>query len=68
MTAERMSADKSHLLAYLKHTPGFEDHIHTFRGLTLNEILAHMKLDDPAAHQTCIARFGQRGVRFEIPA
>ena len=27
MMAEKMSADKSHLLAYLKHTPGFAQHI-----------------------------------------
>lgn len=65
MMAEKMSADKSHLLAYLKHTPGFEKHIHTFPDLTTNEILARVKEEDAHAYQTCVSRFEQRGIKLE---
>lgn len=65
MMAEKMSADKSHLLAYLKHTPGFAQHIPTFAELPTSEILLRIKQEDVQAYRTCISRFEQQGVQLE---
>ena len=67
MIAEKMSADKSRLLAYLKHTPGFETHMRTFPDLAINDILARVKQEDAQAYQTCISRFEQQGIKLETP-
>ena len=65
MMAEKMSADKSHLLAYLKHTPGFEQRIRTFVDLPTSEILSRVRAEDPQAYRTCISRFAQQGIKLE---
>lgn len=65
MMTKKMSADKSHLLAYLKHTPGFEQQVRTFVDLPTNEILARVKEEDEQAYQTCVSRFERQGVRLE---
>ena len=65
MIAEKMSADKSHLLAYLKHTPGFEQHIRTFVNLPTSEILSRVREENAQAYHTCISRFEQQGIKLE---
>ncbi len=65
MTLERMSADKSHLLAYLHHTPGFEHRIREFIELPINEILSRVRETDESTYRTCIARFRQQGAELE---
>lgn len=65
MTTPKMSADKSHLLAYLKHTPGFEQQVSAFVELPINEILDRVKEADERAYQTCVSRFEQHGIRLE---
>ena len=62
MKVARMSANKSHLLAYLKHTPGFAQHIRTFENLPISEILDQVREQDEQAHDTCVNRFAQYGV------
>ena len=62
MTKTRMSANKSHLLAYLKHTPGFAPHIRRFEDLPISEILVQVREQDVQAHDTCVNRFAQLGV------
>ena len=58
----RMSANKSHLLAYLKHTPGFAPHVRRFEDLPISEILVQVKEQDAQAHDTCVNRFAELGV------
>ena len=65
MMTTKMTANKSHLLAYLKHTPGFEQQVRTFVDLPTNDILARVKDQDEQAYLTCISRFEQQGVRLE---
>ncbi|MCY4557974.1 MAG: hypothetical protein OXF79_16735 [Chloroflexi bacterium] len=65
---ERMSADKSHLLAYLKHTPGFEGLVHSFSDLPVTEIVARVRDADENAYRTCIDRFAQQGIKLEDSA
>lgn len=65
MTLERRSADKSHLLAYLHHTPGFEPRMREFIELPINEILSRVRETDEPAYRTCIARFRQQGTEPE---
>ncbi len=65
---KKMSADKSHLLAYLKHTPGFERQVRTFVDLPIAEILARVKEQDGPAYRTCLSRFERQGVRLETAA
>ena len=65
MMAEKMSADKSHLLAYLKHTPSFAQYIREFADLSTCEILARVREADIQAYHTCVFRFEQRGVKLE---
>ena len=60
----RMTADKSHLLAYLKHTPGFERQVKSFLDLSIMEILDRVREQDEAAYRKCVARFEQHGVRL----
>ena len=62
----RMSADKSHLLAYLKHTPGFEHSVRSFVDIPISEILFHVRETDAQAYQTCISRFERQGVKLEL--
>ena len=68
MMAEKISADKSHLLAYLKHTPGFEQHIRLFVELPTSEILSRVREEDEQAYETCISRFEQQGIKLETSA
>lgn len=63
-TPERMSASKSHLLAYLKHTPGFEQQIRTFAHLPVGEILSRLRRQNERAYQTCVSRFRQQGIEL----
>ena len=65
MPQEKMSPAKSHLLAYLKHTPGLEGSVPACLDLTTGEIMARVKEVDPQAHRTCVYRFKQRGVSLE---
>lgn len=65
MALERTSADKSRLLAYLHHTPGFEHRIREFIELPINEILSRVRESDEPAYRTCIARFRQQGTELE---
>ena len=65
---ERMSADKSHLLAYLKHTPGFGQRVHSFLDLPVTEIVARVRDADENADRTCIDRFAQQGIKIEASA
>ncbi|MXZ91786.1 MAG: hypothetical protein F4W95_00995 [Chloroflexi bacterium] len=67
MTIPRMSADKSHLLAYLKHTPGFENKVWDFIDLSVEEILANVAQHDPRTHRECIVRFNLQEYE-KIPA
>ena len=62
MKVERMSPIKSHLLAYLKHTPGFAQHVRTFETMPISEILIRFKEQDVQAHDTCVNRFRELGV------
>ena len=65
MTLERTSVDKSHLLAYLHHTPGFEHRIREFIELPINEILSRVRETDESTYRTCTARFQQQGAELE---
>ena len=62
MTTENMSADKSRLLAYLKHTPGFEKDIGILADLTTAGIMARVEKQDERAHRVCVSRFRQKGM------
>ena len=64
MTVTKMSPDKSHLLAYLKHTPGFEDKVWDFANLSTAQILSNVRDQDLDAYRTCIKRFRERGVHL----
>ena len=64
-TPERISADKSHLLAYLKHAPGFENLVHSFSDLPVTEIVARVQDADEKAYRTCIDHFAQQGIKLE---
>lgn len=57
MMTKKMSADKSHLLAYLKHTPGFEQQVRTFVDLPTKE--------DPSSRQGR-GRAGVPGLRVPL--
>ncbi len=63
-----ISAAKSHLLGYLKHTPGFEHRVHHFAGLSIEEILSRVREQDEKTHRTCIERFRQHGIVLETQA
>ena len=58
MTTTRMSAAKSRLLAYLKHTPGFEKQVWDLLDLDVPEILTNVARQDPATYHECIRGFG----------
>ena len=62
MKVERMSPVKSHLLAYLKHTPGFAQRVRAFENLPISEILVRFKEQDSQAHDLCLNRFNELGV------
>ena len=63
-TSEKMSADKSHLLTYLKHTPCFERRVRALADLSVDEILSRVRDVSEQAYRTCIARFRQQGAEF----
>ena len=64
MKVTTMSPDKSQLLAYLKHTPGFENKVWEFANLSTEEILSNVRDQDLDAYQTCVERFRERGVHL----
>ena len=64
MAGKKMSPDKSHLLAYLKHTEGFEQRVHSFIDLPISEILDIFKAEDEYAYLLCLVRFQQQGVNL----
>ena len=57
-----MNSVKSHLLAYLKHTEGFEKNINILVNMNINEILDYIKEQDMFAYNTVIFRFKKNGV------
>ena len=57
MVIPRMSAGKSRLLAYIKHTPGFENHVWEYVHLSVAEILTKVAQQDHATYRECIRRF-----------
>lgn len=63
-----MTAAKSHLLAYLKHTPGFEARHRDYIHLPIDEILRRFRAADPEAFRKCIDRFGRNGTPLPVPA
>ena len=67
MTA-RMSADKSRLLAYIKHTPGFETKYREYMDFSTEEILQHFEQEAPEAYRQCLERFELNGAPLPIPA
>ena len=60
MAITRMPPDKSHLLAYIKHTPGFEIRVWTYVGLSIPEILSRFRKRDEQAYRACVAHFRQK--------
>ena len=62
-----MTAEKSQLLAYLKHTPGFEHRIGEFQEMRVDQILENVQAADPQAHQRCVERFREHGTELAQP-
>lgn len=60
-----ISPDKSHLLAYLKHTPGFAQQVRTFVKLSVSGTLARVKERNELPYQSCVSRFARHDVRLE---
>ena len=60
MVITRMHPDKSHLLAYIKHTPGFEVLVWSYVDLSIPEILSRFRERDEQAYQDCVALFRQK--------
>ncbi len=56
----RMHPDKSHLLAYIKHTPGFEVLVWSYVDLSIPEILSRFRERDEQAYRDCVAHFRQK--------
>lgn len=56
----RMSAEKSRLLAYIKHTPGFENLVWSYVDLSIPEILSRFRERDEQAYRACVAHFRQK--------
>ena len=66
--SERMSATKSRLLAYIKHTPGFETAYREYMSLSTEEILERFETEDPEAYRQCLERFERNGTPLPVPA
>ena len=64
----RMSADKSRLLAYIKHTPGFETRYREFMDQPIGAILAQLEAEAPEEYRQCLERFEQNGTPLTVPA
>ena len=64
----RMSADKSRLLAYIKHTPGFETRYREFIDQPIEAILAQFEAEAPDEYRQCLERFEQNGTSLAVPA
>ena len=56
MTIQRMSPDKSHLLAYLKHTPEFETKVWDMLELTVEQTLERLAQEAPSIRDECVDR------------
>jgi hypothetical protein len=63
-----MSAAKSRLLAYVKHTPGFETSFREYISLPVGEILERFENEDPEAYRKCLERFERNGTPLPAPA
>ena len=59
---KRMSATKSRLLAYLKHTRCFENQWRGFIDLPGSATLDRFEAQDPAAYQYYVSRCAKEGV------
>ena len=59
MAISRMPPAKSHLLAYIKHTPGFENLVWSYVDLSIPEILSRFRERDEQAYRACVAHFRQ---------
>ena len=59
MAVSRMSPAKSHLLAYIKHTPGFENLVWSYVDLSIPEILSRFRERDEQAYRACVAHLRQ---------
>ncbi len=66
--SERMSATKSRLLAYIKHTPGFETSYREYMPLSTEEILERFEAEAPEAYRKCLERFERNGTPLPAPA
>ena len=66
--SERMSATKSRLLAYIKHTPGFETSYREYISLSIGEILERFETEAPEAYRKCLERFERNGTLLPVPA
>ena len=53
-----MSPEQSHLLAYLKHTPGFENRIPELQDMPLEAILEQVEAADPEVHRRWLEEAG----------
>ena len=62
---ERMSVTKSRLLAYIKHTPGFETSYREYRSLSTKEILERFEIE---AYRKSLERFERNGTPLPVPA
>ena len=64
----RTSADKSRLLAYIKHTPGFETRYREFINQPIEAILDQFEKEAPDEYRQCLERFEQNGTPLAVPA
>lgn len=60
MAVSRMPPAKSHLLAYIKHTPGFEVLVWSYVDLSIPEILSRFRQQDEQAYRDCVEHFRQK--------
>ena len=60
MATTRMPPAKSHLLAYIKHTPGFEYLVWSYVDLPIPEILSRFRKRDEQAYRACVEHFRQK--------
>ena len=57
----RFSRTKSHLLAYIKHEPGFAHRITEFQAIPISRILEQVYIQNPEAHLKCLERLTSTG-------
>ena len=62
----RMSADKSRLIAYIKHTPGFENRYRELINQPIEDILDQFEKQAPTEYRQCLERFEQNGTPLTV--